>query len=62
MVPIVHLAKGKQPARKATVAMRYGPVSLKRPASLDKGQPETVSLWVVDVQEIDPPEAVERVH
>ncbi len=56
-------AKGKQPARKATVAMRYGPVSLKRPAnSSDNGQPETVSLWVVDVQEIDPPEGVERVH
>ena len=53
-------AKGKQPAREATVAMRYGPVSLKRPAnSSDKGQPETVSLWVVDVQEIDPPEGVE---
>ena len=30
------------------------PVSLKRPASSsDKGQPETVSLWVVDVREID---------
>jgi hypothetical protein len=56
-------AKGKQPARKATVAMRYGPVSLKRPASSsDKGQPETVSLWVVDVREIDPPEGAERVH
>src|SRR6202521_4822143 len=56
-------AKGKQPARKATVAMRYGPVSLKRPAnSSDKGQPETVSLWVVNVHEIDPPEGVERVH
>jgi hypothetical protein len=24
-------AKGKQPARKATVAMRFGPVTLKRP-------------------------------
>ena len=56
-------AKGKQPARKATVAMRYGPVSLKRPAnSSDKGQPETVSLWVVDVREIDPPDGVERVY
>jgi Transposase DDE domain len=54
-------AKGKQPARKATVAMRFGPISLKRPAmSPDKGQPEMVPLWVVDVQEIDPPEGVER--
>jgi len=56
-------AKGKQPARKATVAMRYGPVSLKRPAnSPDKDQPETVSLWVVDVQEIDPPEGADPIH
>jgi hypothetical protein len=54
-------AKGKQPARKATVAMRFGPISLKRPAmSPNKEQPETVPLWVVDVQEIDPPEGVER--
>jgi Transposase DDE domain len=88
-------AKGKQPARKATVwrfgrgfsrtarnaevAMRFAlalpfhpaspdgtlgkfrPISLKRPAmSPDKGQPEMVPLWVVDVQEIDPPEGVER--
>jgi hypothetical protein len=54
-------AKGKQPARKATVAMRFGPISLKRPAmSPDKDQPETVPLWVVDVQEIDPPEGAER--
>jgi hypothetical protein len=56
-------AKGKQPARKATVAMRCGPVNLKRSANVpDKDQPEAVSLWVVDVQEIDPPEGVERVH
>jgi hypothetical protein len=74
-------AKGKQPARMATVAVRYAlalpfhpaspdgtlgksrPVSLKRPANAaDKAQPETVSLWVVDVQEIDPPDGVERVH
>ena len=54
-------AKGKQPARKATVAIRFGPISLKRPAmSPDKDQPETVPLWVVDVQEIDPPEGAER--
>jgi hypothetical protein len=56
-------AKGKQPARKATVAMRYGPVNLNRPAqSPDKDQPETVSLWVVDLQEIDPPEGTEPVR
>lgn len=56
-------AKGKQPARKATVAIRFGPVSLKRPAnSPAKNQSETVPLWVVDVQEVDPPEGVEPVQ
>jgi Transposase DDE domain len=56
-------AKGKQPARKATVAMRFGPVSLKRPAdSADKDQPGTVSLWVVDVQEVNPPDGMEPVR
>jgi Transposase DDE domain len=56
-------AKGKQPARKATVAMRFGPVTLKRPENApDKDQPGTVSLWVVDVREIDPPEGVEPLH
>ena len=56
-------AKGKQPARKATVAMRFGPAELKRPENTpDKDQPGTVSLWVVDVREVDPPEGAEPVH
>jgi hypothetical protein len=56
-------AKGKQPARKATVAMRFGPVSLKRPAAAPaKDPPGTLDLWVVDVREIAAPEGVERVH
>jgi hypothetical protein len=56
-------AKPGRPAREATVALRFGPVSLKRPENTpDKGLPETVSLWVVDVQEIDPPEGTEPVH
>ena len=49
-------AKAGQPAREATVALRFGSVSLKRPAhSTDKDLPDAVSVWVVDVQEIDPP-------
>jgi hypothetical protein len=56
-------AKGNQPARKATVALRFGPVSLKRPKdSRDKNLPAAVSLRVVDVNEIDPPEGAEPVH
>jgi hypothetical protein len=56
-------ARGNQPARKAVVAMRFGPVSLKRPKNApDRDLPEAVSLRVVDVKEIDPPEGVEAVH
>lgn len=56
-------ARGKQPARKATVALRFAPITLNRPVnSPDKGQARTVSLWVVDVREIDPPEGADPVH
>jgi hypothetical protein len=56
-------ARGNQPAREATVALRFGPVSLKRPAhSPDKGLPDAVSLWVVDVREIDPPAGAKPLH
>jgi IS4 transposase len=56
-------AKGGKPARKATVAMRFGPVSLKRPAnSPDNDLPETVPLWLVDVHAVDPPEGADPVR
>jgi Transposase DDE domain len=56
-------AKGKLPPRKATVALRFGPATLKRPEkALDKEQARTVPLWIVDVQEVDPPEGAEPVH
>jgi len=56
-------SKGNRPARTATVAMRFGPIDLKRPAnSPDKDHARTVSLWVVDIREVDPPEGSEPVH
>jgi Transposase DDE domain len=56
-------AKGKHPARKATVALRFGPATLKRPEKTrDKDQARTVPLWVVDVPEVDPPQGAEPVH
>jgi hypothetical protein len=55
--------KAKQPARKATVALRFGPATLIRPENTpDKDQARTVPLWVVDVQEIDPPGGAEAVR
>jgi hypothetical protein len=52
-----------QPAREATVALRFGAVSLARPLhTADKHLPAAVALWVVDVAELSPPERAEPVH
>jgi Transposase DDE domain len=56
-------AKGKQPARQATVALRFGAVTLLRPVRPDNKQlPKSVPLWVVEVREVDPPDGVEPLH
>ena len=51
-----------RPEREATVALRFGVVTLKRPPSQAKGLPATVALWGVDVREVDPPAGQEPVH
>jgi Transposase DDE domain len=62
-------AKGKMPARQATVGLRFGAVSLKHPSGRRKvagpksaDLAKTIDLWVVDVREVDPPKGVEAVH
>ena len=55
--------KGTQKARQATVALRFDAISLARPVRAGvKDQPRIISLWVVDVREVDPPEGAEPVH
>jgi hypothetical protein len=59
--------RGQRAERQATVALRFGAVTLRRPKMLAAqgaatGLPESVALWVVDVQEIDPPAGQEPVH
>jgi hypothetical protein len=55
--------KGRQKARQATVALRFGPVDLKRLVrARATAQPDAISLWVVDVRELDPPHGAEPVH
>ena len=51
-----------RPAREATVGLRFGPVTLKRPPARAGGLPATVGLWCVDVREIDPPVGQEPVY
>jgi hypothetical protein len=47
-------ARGSRPARTATVAVRFGEVTLRRPKTAALDLPATVSLRVVDVAEIGP--------
>ncbi len=55
-------AKPGRAARQATLAVRFTRVEMKRPRnSIDKGLPETLSLHLVDVREVDPP-AGETIH
>jgi Transposase DDE domain len=50
-------------ARRATMVLRFGPVSLRPPRkSVDRDLPPSVELYALDVREIDAPEGVEPVH
>lgn len=52
-----------QAERQARVAVRFGAVRLQRPQKATaRDLPEAVELWVVDVQEIDPPDGADPVH
>ena len=51
------------PGRIATVALRAGPVTLKRPRhGFAKTDPETVSMTLVEAREINPPANAEPLH
>jgi hypothetical protein len=49
-------------ARAACLALRFGAVSLCRPATVDKKLAARVDLFVVDVVEVDAPAGVEPLH
>jgi hypothetical protein len=54
--------RGTRPARQATVRLRFGTVSVRRPASAAEDSTDALSLSVVDVKEIGTPAAQEPVH
>lgn len=58
------LARGPQrPARRAALALRFGPVSLKRPqGAKERDLPPSVTLTLVEVVEVDPPPGAEPIH
>jgi hypothetical protein len=50
-------ARPGQKEREATVSLRFGAVTLRRPdTKAAKGLPGSLTLWVVDVQEAEPPD------
>ncbi len=54
--------RGTQPARQATVRLRFGTVSLRRPGSVAADRAAALSLSVVDVKEVGPPAGQEPVQ
>jgi len=56
------MARVNRPARQAQLALRFGPVTLKRPKSASRDLPKTVDLTLIEVVERDPPADVEPLH
>jgi hypothetical protein len=48
--------------RAAELAMRFSPVSLRRPQSAARDSPKTIDLMLVDVREVSTPEDSEPIH
>ena len=59
---IVLPAQPGREAREACLALRFGPVSLRRPAAASKELAASVDLFVVDVAEVDVPPGVEKLQ
>jgi hypothetical protein len=55
-------AKGQHAERTAVVAVRFGEVTVKRPSAADKSLPSELTLRVVDVREVDPPDDQRGIH
>ena len=54
--------KGQRAERTALVAVRFGEVTLRRPHYAGPELPASLTLRVVDVKEIDPPDLTQRVR
>jgi hypothetical protein len=59
-------AKAKQPARQATLEVRFGRVTMPRPKHASAWVKQTgireISMWVVEAREINPPRGVVPAH
>ena len=56
-------ARKGRAARRATLVLKYGTVSLCKPRnSSTPGLPKSLALQLVEVKEADPPEGEEAIH
>jgi len=55
-------ARANRLARAARLALRFGRVAIKRPQGASRALPERVSLTVIEVVEIAPPDGAEPLH
>ena len=61
--PILLPARAQRPERVAFLELRFGTVELARPQTkFLRHLPKSLSLTVVDVREVDPPEGIEPLH
>jgi hypothetical protein len=56
------IARADRPARQAKLALRFGPVELRRPEGSPRDWAKTVKLTLVEVVELEPPADVEPLH
>ncbi len=57
------LPRKGRPARRATLALKYGTVEIRRPRHCSTpGLPETMTLQLVEVEELDPPPGEAAIH
>lgn len=55
--------RADRPARTATLSLRFGTVTLKRPQfTRDRDLPETAAVTVIEVEETAPPAGIEPLH
>jgi hypothetical protein len=60
---IALMARANRPARQAELALRFGPVTLRRPQNTRaRGLPKSVALTLIEVVECDPPADTEPLH
>lgn len=60
--PLTLRERASRPARKATLALRFGEVEIVNTDRKNKDLPRTLTLRVIEVKELDPPQGMSPLH